>query len=77
MRPDHPQWAIRILAALEREFPVLYSPIGRPLDAAEEAAAGDAVAGALSIRSEGPLMERLEYDLPFRWFVGIAVEDVA
>ncbi|MET4484146.1 transposase [Bradyrhizobium sp. F1.13.3] len=30
-----------------------------------------------SIRSERPLMERLEYDLLFRWFVGIGVDDAA
>ncbi|WP_273795316.1 transposase, partial [Brucella intermedia] len=30
-----------------------------------------------SIRSERPLMERLEYDLLFRWFVGIGIDDAA
>jgi transposase len=30
-----------------------------------------------SIRSERLLMERLEYDLLFRWFVGIGVDDAA
>lgn len=47
------------------------------VDSAEEAAAGDAVAGVYSIRSERLLMERLECDLRFRWFVGIGVEDAA
>ncbi|MGY3363379.1 hypothetical protein ACVWZL_000504 [Bradyrhizobium sp. GM2.4] len=52
VRRDHPLRAIRMivneaLAALEREFAALYSPIGRPVDPAGEAAAGDAVAGVL------------------------------
>jgi transposase len=34
------------------------------------------IAPAPSIRSERLLMERLEYNLLFRWFVGIGVEDV-
>ena len=30
-----------------------------------------------SIRSERQLMERLEFDLLFRWFVGLGVDDAA
>jgi transposase len=37
----------------------------------------DLIAPAPSIRSERLLMERLEYNLLFRWFVGIGVEDAA
>ena len=30
-----------------------------------------------SVRSEQQLMERLEFDLPFRWFVGLSADDPA
>src|SRR5205814_4728518 len=59
------------------DFAALYSPIGRPLLPPREAAQGDALTAFYSIRSERLLMERLEYDLLFRWFVGIGVDDAA
>ncbi|AMX98938.1 hypothetical protein A4R29_05105 [Mesorhizobium ciceri biovar biserrulae] len=46
-------------------------------DSAGEALEGDASAGIYPIRSERLLMERLEYDLLFRWFVGIRLDDPA
>ena len=82
VRPNHPLRAIRVivneaLAALEREFAALYSPIGRPSIAPEKLLRAMLLQAFYSIRSERLLMERLEYDLLFRWFVGIGVADAA
>jgi transposase len=82
VRGDHPLRPIRIivneaLSVLEREFAALYSPIGRPSIPPEKLLRAMLLQAFYSIRSERLLMERLEYDLLFRWFVGIGVDDVA
>ena len=82
VRRDHPVRAIRTivneaLSALEREFAGLYSPIGRPSIPPEKLLRAMLLQAFYSIRSERLLMERLEYDLLFRWFVGIGVDDAA
>jgi transposase len=82
VRRDHPLRAIRTivneaLVALEREFAALYSPIGRPSIPPEKLLRAMLLQAFYSIRSERLLMERLEYDLLFRWFVGIGVDDAA
>ena len=82
VRRDHPLRAIRTivneaLSALEREFAALYSPIGRPSIPPEKLLRAMLLQAFYSIRSERLLMERLEYDLLFRWFVGIGVDDAA
>ena len=82
VRRDHPLRAIRTivneaLGALEREFAALYSPIGRPSIPPEKLLRAMLLQAFYSIRSERLLMERLEYDLLFRWFVGIGVDDPA
>jgi transposase len=82
VRPDHPLRSIRVivnegLAALEREFAALYSPIGRPSIPPEQLLRAMLLQAFYSIRSERQLMERLEYDLLFRWFVGLGVDDPA
>lgn len=76
MRRDHPLRAIRTivneaLAVPEHEFAALYSPIGRPSIPPEKLLRAMLLQAFYSIRSERLLMERLEYDLLFRWFVGI------
>src|SRR5262245_41546132 len=81
VRRDHPLRAIRAivneaLSALEWYFAALYSPIGRPSIPPEKLLRA-MLCQAYSIRSERLLMERLEYDLLFRWFVGIGVDDAA
>lgn len=63
------------LSALEREFAALYSPIGRPSIPLEKLLQAMLLQAFYSIRSERLLMER--YDLLFRWFVGIGVDDGA
>jgi transposase len=65
------------LASLEGEFAALYSPIGRPSIAPEKLLRAMLLQAFYSIRSERLLMERLEYDLLFRWFVGIGINDAA
>jgi transposase len=76
---DHPLRAIRglvneALVALEHEFAALYAPIGRPSIPPEKLLRAMLLQALYSIRSERQLMERLEYDLLFRWFVGIGVD---
>jgi transposase len=65
------------LSALGREFVGLYSQIGRPSIPPERLLRAMLLQAFYSIRSERLLMERLEYDLLFRWFVGIGVDDAA
>ena len=65
------------LAALGAEFGALYSPIGRPSIPPEKLLRAMLLQAFYSIRSERLLMERLEYDLLFRWFVGIGVDEAA
>ncbi len=82
VRKDHPLRAIRqivneALLLLERDFSALYSPIGRPSIAPEKLLRAMLLQAFYSIRSERLLMERLEYDLLFRWFVDIGIDDPA
>ena len=63
------------LAALSGEFSALYSPMGRPSIPPEKLLRAMLLQAFYSIRSERQLMERLEFDLLFRWFVGIGVDD--
>jgi transposase len=82
VRSDHPLRAIRglvneALVALEREFAALYAPVGRPSIPPEKLLRAMLLQAFYSIRSERQLMERLEFDLLFRWFVGIGVDDAA
>src|SRR4029450_7545216 len=82
VRRDHPLRPMRTivneaLAALEREFAALYSPMGRPSIPPEKLLRAMLLQAFYSIRSERLLMERLEYDLLFRWFGRIGVDDAA
>jgi transposase len=82
VRSDHPLRMIRsivnaALVALEREFAALYAPIGRPSIPPEKLLRAMLLQAFYSIRSERQLMERLEFDLLFRWFVGIGIDDAA
>ena len=79
---DHPLRTIRgvvneALAALSGEFAALYSRLGRPSIPPEKLLRAMLLQAFYSIRSERQLMERLEFDLLFRWFVGIGVDDAA
>src|SRR6202521_4181713 len=77
---DHPLRTIRAivneaLSALAGEFAALYSPIGRPSIPPEKLLRAMLLQAFYSIRSERQLMERLEFDLLFRWFVGLGIDD--
>jgi transposase len=79
---DHPIGIIRgvvneALAALAGEFSALYSRSGRPSIPPEKLLRAMLLQAFYSIRSERQLMERLEFDLLFRWFVGVGVDDAA
>jgi transposase len=82
VRRNHPLRRIReivneALIALERDFAALYSRIGRPSIPPEKLLRAMLLQAFYTIRTERLLMERLEYDLLFRWFVGIGVDDPA
>ena len=82
VRSEHPLRAIRAivnatLAALEADLAALYAPVGRPSIAPEKLLRAMLLQAFYSIRSERQLMERLEYDLLFRWFVGIGIDEAA
>jgi transposase len=65
------------LAALERAFAPLYAQVGRPSIPPEKLLRAMLLQAFYSIRSERQLMERLETDLLFRWFVGLGIDDPA
>ena len=80
VRSDHPLRVIReianaALAALSGEFAELYSPIGRGSIPPERLMRALLLQAFYSIRSERQLVERIDYDLLFRWFVGLGIED--
>jgi transposase len=63
------------LAALDTAFAKLYSADGRPSIAPERLLRATLIQILFSIRSERQLMEQLEYNLLFRWFVGLGIDD--
>ncbi len=76
---DHPLRAIRAvvdeaLEVLSPEFERLYSKLGRPSIAPEKLMRGLLLQAFYSIRSERQLMEQLDYNLLFRWFVGLSMD---
>jgi transposase len=80
IRLDHPLRAIRALTdtALETlsiDFAALYSGMGRPSIAPEMLLRAMLLQAFYSVRSERQLMERLEFDMLFRWFVGLGMDD--
>jgi transposase len=82
VRKDHPLRPIRemantALAVLSGDFAALYSGMGRPSIPPEKLLRAMLLQAFYSIRSERQLMERLEFDLLFRWFVGLGVDDPA
>ncbi len=77
---DHPLRAIRLMvdAALQRlspRFAKLYSHTGRPSIAPEKLLRALLLQVFYSIRSEALLMEQLDYNLLFRWFIGLNIDD--
>src|SRR5262252_2834235 len=80
VRADHPLRVFRqivnaALKSLSGEFARLYSPIGRESIPPERLMRALLLQAFYSIRSERQLVERIDYDLLFRWFVGLGIED--
>jgi transposase len=63
------------LASLDSDFGALYSADGRPSIAPERLLRASLIQILFSVRSERQLMEQMRYNLLFRWFVGLGVDD--
>ena len=63
------------LAALSPEFEKLYARFGRPSIPPERLLRALLLQAFYSVRSEKQLMEQLDYNLLFRWFVGLSADD--
>jgi transposase len=77
---DHPLRAIQalvnpILAELSPRFQAMYSTMGRPSIPPERLLRALLLQKFYTIRSERQLMEQLDYNLLFRWFVGLNPDD--
>jgi len=83
VRADHPLRPIRAivnsaLSRLSAEFDALYAAgAGRPSIPPERLMRALLLQAFYGLRSERQLMERLEFDLLFRWFVGLGIDDAA
>jgi transposase len=77
---DHPLRTIRrlvdeVLRGLSEEFAAMYSRTGRPSIAPERLLRALLLQVLYTIRSERMLMEQLDYNMLFRWFVGLSMDD--
>lgn len=77
---DHPIRKLRVLVdtileGLDTTLSARYAPAGRPSIAPERLLRASLLQVIYSIRSERLLMEQLDYNLLFRWFVGVNVDD--
>ncbi len=78
--PNHPLRQVRelvreVLGELSRSLGKLYSSEGRPSVPPEQLLSALLLQAFYGIRSERQLMEQLDYNLLFRWFVGLAPDD--
>ena len=79
---EHPIRRIRqvvdlVLAELDGEFQAMYAAGGRPSVPPEQLLKATVLMALYSIRSERQFFERLNYDLLFKWFLGLAIDDRA
>jgi transposase len=77
---DHPLRAIRsmvdvALRNMGPQFEAMYAKVGRPSIAPEKLLRALLLQVLYTVRSERMLMEQLDYNLLFRWFVGMNVDD--
>jgi transposase len=77
---DHPLRGVRklvdmVLAGISKEFDGLYAKVGRPSIPPERLLRALLLQVFYSVRSERLLMEQLNYNLLFRWFVGLEIDD--
>lgn len=80
--PDHPIRQIkpmvdRALVNLSPTFTAMYAEAGRPSIPPEHLLKGCLLIAFYSIRSERQFCERLQYDLLFKWFLDLNIEDTA
>ena len=76
----HPLRTIRqvvneALASLDADFAALYTDLGRPSIPPERLIRASLLQILFSVRSERQLMEQMQYNLLFRWFVGLGIDD--
>src|SRR6185436_275774 len=76
----HPLRTIRaivndVLVSLDAEFETLYEGTGRQSIAPERLLRASLLQAFYSVRSERQLMEQIDYNLLFRWFVGLGIDD--
>lgn len=77
---DHPLRVVRkmvdtALKGMSAEFDRMYSRVGRPSIPPEKLLRALLLQVFYSIRSERQLMEQLDYNMLFRWFVGLSMDD--
>lgn len=77
---NHPIRKLRVLVdtilkEMDADFAPLYSSVGRPSIPPERLLRALLLQIVFSVRSERLLMERMDYDLLFRWFVGLDLDD--
>src|SRR5574342_248757 len=77
---EHPLRAMRqlgdpLLVKLSPRFQRLYAAIGRPSIPPEQLLRALLLQALYTIRSERQLMEQLDYNLLYRWFVGLSMDD--
>jgi len=77
---DHPLRAIRVMADmalkdLDQRFAGMYATLGRPSIAPERLLRALLLQVLYTVRSERLLMEQLDYNFLFRWFVGLSIDD--
>ena len=77
---DHPLRAIRkvvdeVLRSMAKEFDGMYAKTGRPSVPPEHLLRAALLQIFYSVRSERMLMEQMNYNLLFRWFVGLEIDE--
>jgi transposase len=80
VRQDHPLRPIRamvdqILRQLSRKFDKMYARVGRPSIPPEQLLRALLLQMLYSVRSERLLVEEIDYNILFRWFVGLSLDD--
>jgi transposase len=80
VRPDHPLRAIRrmsdeVMKTLSPRFARMYSDIGRPSIPPEQLLRALLLQALYPVRSERLLMEEIDYNILFRWFIGLSLDD--
>ena len=77
---EHPLRPLRrmvdeILVSMNKDFEQMYSGVGRPSIPPEQLLRALLIQALYSVRSERMLMEQLDYNMLFRWFVGLSLDD--